>query len=367
MKQPKLEWSDYFSGNPTTTLGPGEYKTTQTYSVSNVYILNCLFNGCTSGSNGGALYCSSSVTYLLVESSSFFSCKTSGSEGGAIYFSNTSNGQCVLHKVCGYDCYSTYTSSYSYGQFARIYVRDAASNKNYANYSSVARCVIMNSYSYIPLRLQYGKICCPSVNSSMNKCYYPTGIYYEPFVDSNTVTGSFSYSSFTDNIGTGYTCIRLYGSGVNYEIKSCNILRNSHVSTSEGIIHSRGNTIISDSCILENIGTYIFYISSPYTITLTNCTVDKTTRKGSLIIQNTATTSFILALNHMSTRNCHSEYDSAGTLTPIIHSPSSSKKRKLYYSCDKFLLQYQLSDKFSLINILIFNFIYTYDSNDPFY
>jgi hypothetical protein len=355
----RLAWSDYFTGSPTL-IQTNEYRTKQTPSNANVHGLNCLFRSITSTDHGGALYCSTSVTCLCVESSSFFSCKTDSGWGGAIHFSNSGSGQSVLHKVCGYDCRGS-NNAYSQGQFSDIYMCNTASNKNYVNYSSISHCVNEYSSAGYTLCHQNGKIYCPSVNLSMNKCYYPTGIYCYPSGDSNTVTGSFSYSSFTDNIGTGYNCIRLDRTGAKYEIKSCNILRNSHVSTSDGIIRANGNTIISNSCILENIGTYIFCASSSYAITLTNCTVDKTTRGGSLIIQNTVTTSFILALNHLSTRNCHSEYDSAGTLIPVIQSPSSSKKQKVYYSCDKFLLQPRLSDKFSLISILIFNFI------DPFY
>jgi hypothetical protein len=306
-----------------------------------------------------------SVTYFLIESSSFFSCKTNSGYGGAIYFSNTGSGQSVLYKVCGYDCRGS-NNAYSNGQFSRVNVYDVASSKNYVNYSSISRCVNEYSDAGYTVCHQNGKHCYPSVNSSMNKCYYPPGIYFDPFVDSSSVTCSLSYSSFADNIGTGYICIWLCRSGVKCEIKSCNILRNSHVSTSHGIIQVSGNTIISDSCILENIGTYIFYAYSSYTITLTNCTVDKTTRSGSLIIQNTVTTSFILALNHMSTRNCHSEYDSAGTLTPISQS-SSSKKQKLYYSCDCLLNLHQQGSIASLASILIFNFINPYTSRNSFY
>ena len=61
-----------------------------------------------------------SVTYLLVESTSFFSCSTSSSSGGVINFSNSNNGQCVLNEVCGYDCCLTYTSG-PHAQFAYIY------------------------------------------------------------------------------------------------------------------------------------------------------------------------------------------------------------------------------------------------------
>ena len=130
----RTAWNDYFTGSPTL-IQKTLYEGRQTPSYTNVYVLNCLFRYITSGSAGGALYCNS-VTYLLVESSSFFSCKTSSS-GGAIYFVNTGSGQSVYYEVCAYDCYST---GGNIGQFSYNVVCDVASTKNYINYSSIVRC-----------------------------------------------------------------------------------------------------------------------------------------------------------------------------------------------------------------------------------
>jgi hypothetical protein len=363
----RTAWNDYFTGNPTT-LQPKEYSgTAQTLSGTNIHVLNCLFRSITSSSDGGALYCNS-VTYLLVESSSFFSCTTSSDDGGAICFSN-GNGQSVFYKVCGYDCYSTYTSGTSFGQFSYNCLNNAASSKNYINYSTIARCGIDNSYAHYVICHHYGTHLYPSVNMSMNKCYGRTGIYCCPYGGSNSATCSISFSSFSDNIATGYTCIQLWTTGVLYEIKSCNILRNTQGSLgSQGTIYTAGNLIIRDSCILENTATYIFRQgSSSYTITLSNCTVDSTSNNGYLTTQNSVTKGFILVLNHISTRNCHSEYDVVGTLTPIMQSPSSSKKQKLCYTGDNYFLHLRLRDVFSLAKVLIFNFIHPYASIDPLY
>jgi hypothetical protein len=362
----RTAWNDYFTGNPTSTLSK-EYGTRQTLSDTNIYVTNCLFKSITSTSGrGGALSCSSSVTCFLVELSSFFSCKTSSDYGGAIYFNNENNGQCVLHKVCGFDCCLTYTSTTN-GQFTFIYVKNDASSKNYVNYSSISRCVNDNSSSWDSLRHCYGKQYFPSVNVSMNKCYSRTGIICIPYCVSNSVTLTMSYSTFADNTGTGYNCIALWTTGAQCEIKSCNILRNAQSSSSEGTFITLGNLMIEDSCILENNANCIFYQASSYTITVSNCTVDKTTSYKSFKIQNTVTKSFIHALNHMSTQNCHSEYDAAGTLTPVIQSPSSSKKQRLCYTFGKCLCQCQLSDLILLTNFLIFNFIHPYASGDSFY
>jgi hypothetical protein len=362
MNHKKFAWNDYFSGTSvTTTLGPGQYNSQKSYSSGNIYVLNCLFNSFTSGSSGGALYCSSSVVYLLVESSSFFSCKTSRGDGGAIYFYNTNNGQCVLYGVCGNDCCSTYTSDYPHGQFAYIFASDGASYKNYINYSSIAHCVTTYSYSRCTVFIGYGKIYFPSVNESMNKCQLFSGVYCRPFVDSSSVTCSITYSTFVDNNDLGFNCIYFDRANVNREFKCCNILRNTQSSSSEGLIQVYGNLMIEDSSILENTATNIFYAYSSYAITLSNCTVDRTTSTGSLIIQNTVTKSFILGLNHLSTRNCHSEYDSAGYLTAA---PQLSQKTKKLFCYTNNQCHNRIGDFFSFNCLFIVTFIHPNPSVD---
>jgi predicted outer membrane repeat protein len=343
-------WNDYFPGTNPTNLPSQTYTLRQTPSNTYLYVLDCLFNSITSTGSGGALYCTS--TSLLVESTSFFTCKTSGGNGGAIFFQNTNSGQCVLHEVCGFDCCKLDTITC---QFDCVYVKNDISSKNYINYSSISRCVNANSghtlYHY------NGNICFQSVNKSNNKCR-GNSVFCYPFVDYNSVTCSFSYSSFADNVATEIAWFLLWRSGAKYEIKSCNILRISQAN-SYGIISTYGNTMIEDSCILENKATLTFYQeSSSYRITLSNCTVDSTSNNGYLITKNTVTKSFIHALNHMSTQNCHSEYDSAGTLTPITPPSLSSNKQKYCYTGQKYRLQLCDEDIVSLINILIFKFIH---------
>jgi hypothetical protein len=233
----KTAWDDFFTGNPTK-IQIKEYGTQQTLSGTSVYVLNCLFISITSESNGGALSCTS-VQYLLVESSSFFSCRTSGQFGGAIYFQNTNNGQSVLHEVCGYDCFTVYTGSYdTHSQFARVQVNNAVASKNYANYSSIARCITQKSNSYYVLYLSRGKSYCTSINMSMNKCFSRV-ILCDPYNDPNNIISSLSYSSFADNIATGYTCIWLNTGGAKFEIKTCNIPRNTQGTLgTEGTIYT---------------------------------------------------------------------------------------------------------------------------------
>jgi hypothetical protein len=352
----RTAWNGYFPGtNSTAPLVPKEYNERQTLSDTNVHVSNCLFSRCTSTSSGGALYCSS-VTRLLVESSSFISCKTSSSNG-AIYFSV---GQCVLHGVCGNDCCSTKSGNF---QFASIRVKDDISSKNYVNYSSIARCINENSDTWSTLYLYHGKDYCPSINMSMNKCGYQSSISCYPFSDSSSTICLLSYSSFADNNATVYRCIHFDRSTSKYEMKCCNILRNTQINlNSHGTISLLGNLLLKDSCILENNAKYIFCSSSSsYLFTLTNCTVDKTTiSHGSLTIQSTVTKSFIHALNHMFTDLCPAEYDSAGNISPNI--PSSSKKVMCYCTCRILFNRPHLKDFVSLICIFVFNLIHLHPS-----
>jgi predicted outer membrane repeat protein len=339
-------WDDYFT--PETK----EFETTQTLSGTSVHVSNCLFNSITSTNNGGALYCTS-VANLLIESSSFFCCNTNDQQGGAIYFLNN-NGQCVLHGICGYDCCSTNTSDSSNSQFAYIEVKNAASSKNYVNYSSIVQCMNEKSNSHHTLGLSRGRICCTSVNMSMNKCQHYSGISCWPLMNPNLFTCSLTFSTFTDNIANGHNCIWLNTKGAKFEIKSCNILRNTEVSSAFGTIFTSGDLMIMDSCILENNATYIFYQGYSYTTTLSNCTVDKITNNQNLVTQNAVTKSFILALNHMSTRNCHSEYDSVAYLTPITPHMTSSKKKIYCNTNGNSFCQSQLR---YLVSLISFSFL----------
>jgi hypothetical protein len=361
----KTVWNDYFPGiSPSQTYVSTFYSTKISPSGPNVYVSNSLFSGCISTSSGGAFSCTS-VKFLLFESTSFFSCSTSSINGGAIYISSCNES--ILYKVCGYDCCSTHTSN-SNAQFALISLSNAASNKIFLSYSSISRCIIGRSASWYTLQLINGKICLPSVNVSMNKCQYKSGIICYPYLDSNSITFSMTYTSIADNIATGYNCIYSSTTGSINEIKYCNIIRNTQVTlSSEGTIVSCGNLMISESCILENKADYIFYQgSSSYTITVSNCTVDSVSHTRGFILTNTVTKSFLLALNHMSTKNCHSGYDSVGTITHINPptSPASptppTKEKRVYCYTDRIIHYHaRISDFFTFICLFIFTFIHT--------
>jgi hypothetical protein len=251
---------------------------------------------------------------------------------------------------------------------SHIYINNAATKKNYYNYTSIVRCFGVGTGSQCTLYIDYGKIYCPSLNMSMNKSPKYPGIIYGPSVDSSSITSLLSCSTFADISATQHGCIWCNRGGANYEIKYCNILRNTQGSSSYGIIFARGNLMIEDSCILENTATNIFYQeSSSYTITLSNCTVDKKTYNQNLIIQNTITKSFIYGLNHISTQNCNSQYDSVGTLTAIPYVSDPTKKTFCYYYTCRNYYQPRISDLFTLNCVFIVTFIHSDPSGDCWY
>jgi hypothetical protein len=350
MYKTRIAWNDYFEiGNPTT-LTDQEYTSRQTPTGSGVYVTNCFFKSCTYSGNGGALYCTSQ--YLFVESTTFFSCKGNSQCGGSIYFFNN-DGKCILYRTCAYDCCSTYSSYYSHGQFAHIEITNIDICKTYVNYSSISCCITTSSITHRTLNFIKGNIYCPSVNYSMNKCQYCSGVYYKNG-GASSFTCLLSYSTFTDNIAMGHNCIMYDNVGNRCDIKSCNILRNIQNTNSYGTIYTDRNLMIENSCILGNRAAYIFYQASSYTITLSNCTVDLTTHVGNFISQNTATKSFVHTLNHMSTENCFGEYDSLGTLTP-------QNEKIIYYTCKK--NHARISEFFSLNSVFMIALIHPDPSN----
>ena len=100
-------------------------------SYNNIYVHDCVFRDISSSNNGGALCCNGNVHKLHIEQSSFISCSTSD-RGGGIYFDSTTSGQCVLSRICAFDCSAT-----DYGQFAFIFTNNNISYLNNVNKTSI--------------------------------------------------------------------------------------------------------------------------------------------------------------------------------------------------------------------------------------
>jgi hypothetical protein len=323
-----MTFSDFYGSgysNVNHFTGP-EYVSPQTPTSNYVYVHDCVFRSCTSSSNGGALYCYSgnNVIKLLVGRTSFTSCRTSGQNGGAIYFDSQTSGECILNKICGFDCLSTYSIPYSNGQFAYALTKSDVTFKNHVNDSSFTRTSKVGTYSSYTLRLDYGNILYPSVNMTNNECWHCSALccYATASATSNTVF--VSYSSIVNNTANGDSiCIAFSSNSISTQLMdTCNVLNNKQTSYRYGIIYANANLLIKDSCILGNDkNKNIFHeYHASCKITISNCTIDDdifTNGRyyGSVTVNKTIENSFINALLHISTRNCDSYFDSYGTLS----------------------------------------------------
>jgi hypothetical protein len=311
--------------NPTNYTGTEYSGTHLTPTANNVYVYDCFFRDISYYSGGGALYCSRSVYKLLIEQSSFFSCKTSSSCGGGVYFDNTGNYESVLSKICSFDC-----SCGSNGQYAFINLGNNGDYKNHFNDSSITHSLKDGKNQYDSLFLESSTIFCPSNNFTNNECSHNPAFSCATRKCSTSETCRISYCSVVNNTANGgYKCIRLYYAGSTHCIDTCNILNNKQTSSEYGTITAHTNVLIKDSCILGNDeGNTVFYVDSSYKITISNCTVDsnRCSGSGSVVFTKTVQSLFINALSHLSTRRCDSYFYSYGTLTAKLNTPSRSSR-----------------------------------------
>jgi hypothetical protein len=323
----------YGTGYSTSNFTGPEYTQSITTNAQNVYVHDCVFRDCSSTTEGGALSCGTSVNRLLVEQTSFISCKTSSSKGGAIYFYSTSNGQCVLSKICSFGCNLSY-SGYNLGMCAYIYATSNNNYKNHVNDSSVIHSLTKNIDTLFALDIYFGNVLCPSVNLSNNQCNRYPALRCYITGSSGSDTCCISYSSFVNNTAdgsSGWGCVYIRNSisTASQSIVACNLINNKIASPANGIIDSGANLFIRNSCILGNaIGKTIFYTNSG-SITLINCTIDDdifTNGRyiGSVTVSKTIQSTFINALSHIATRKCDSYFDSYGSLTVKLNAPTGS-------------------------------------------
>jgi hypothetical protein len=316
----------YGTGLNPTNYTRIEYSGTRlTPNTNNVYVYDCFFHDFSYSSNGGALSCSSSVYKLLIEQSSFISCKTSSGSGGGVYFSCSGNYECVMSKICAFDC-----SCAGDGQFAFICLSNSANYKNHFNDSTIAHSLKDGKSQWDSLFLESDTIFCQSNNFTNNECYRSPAFCCASKRSSTSETCIITYCSVVNNTANGSnSCIRLYYSGSIHLIDACNIINNKQTSSEYGTINANANVLIKDSCILgNNKGNTVFYIGSSNQITVLNCTVDNNrySGSGSVIFTKSIERSFIHALSHIVTRICDSYFDSYGTLTVKTNVPRRSSR-----------------------------------------
>jgi hypothetical protein len=318
--------------NPTNYIRNEYAGTRLTPNANNVYVYDCFFHDISYSSSGGAINCGSSVYKLLIEQSSFISCKTSSGNGGGVYFQNTANAESVLSKICAFGC-----SCGNSGTFAYIYLGSNVNYKNHVNDSTITRSLKEGKSQWDTIYFYTDTILVPSDNFTNNELYCSSAFCCHSSRSTTSETCWITYCSVVNNTANGgYICIRLYSSSSTHRLDTCNIISNKQTTTTQGTIYAYTNILFKDSCILGNDEgkTFFYFYSSSYKITVSNCTIDNTryTGGGSVILTQTIKRSFIHALSHIVTRSCDSYFDSYGTLTakPIVPSRSS----RFYMSCN---------------------------------
>jgi hypothetical protein len=334
--------------NPTSYIR-NEYAGTQlTPSANNVYVYDCFFHDFSSTSNGGAIFSGSSVYKLLIEQSSFISCKTSSYGGGGIYFDYTGNYECVLSRICVFGC-----SCASYGTFAFIRLYNSANYKNHVNDSTITHSLKDGKSPSDSIYLRADTILVPSNNFTKNECHNNPAFCCHSMRSTKSETCWITYCSIVNNTANGgNSCIRLYSSS-SAHLDACNIINNKQTSSSYGTIEANTNILIKDSCILgNNEGNTVFYAPS-YIITISNCTVDNNRYYGSVIFTKSIERSFIHALSHIETRICDSSFDSYGTLTVKPNVPSRSSRCLMSCNCKRPMIDGLMIIQFIFLLIIL--------------
>jgi hypothetical protein len=319
-----------------------ETNITLTLDANNVYVCDSVFHYCSSSSDGGAIYCSNSVYNLLVERSSFISCRALNTFGGGICFRNQNNGQCALNKICGFNC-SVISSNETWGQCARMSAKDDVKAINHVNDSSISHSLKTSTYQHNVLSNGNGNITCPSVNITNNECYCNTAYYSWPRSSTSSHTCCLSYGSIVNNTSiTSYSCIWLSNPDSIQRIDTCNILNNQQTDPSSGTIYSRAKLLIKDSCILGNSKVNLVVYQSSHSMTMSNCTIDNDIISnkrytGNVEFDKPVESAFINALSHIITQHCDSYFDSYWTLTGKLNVPTQRAKRRELFPSILFL------------------------------
>ena len=290
---------------------------------SNCYVHNCNFIKSTSCSIYFKQTSVSNGATLLVEFCSFFQIRNSGN-GAAIYFFN--QGHCAIALVCASKCWTTVM-----GQFAYVYVTSRSSNKNQIIDSSIT--LTYQPSSFDTLYIQNGDVIFRGVSVSNNVVCRMTSFYIY-----NAFSCSISFSSFSRNNATEYTCLSF--SQKSHVIKSSNIIENSQNSDFRALVHSSGSlTQFKECCFLGNqlIKGKMFETDEDSSITCLNCTIgydqQSTTGVGKVDLQN-ASSPFVIYYEFLSSFMCESGIDEWGGIKPILPSDQSKELLQTTFPCD---------------------------------
>jgi len=227
----------------------------RSYNEQSVIISYCSFSRSSQlTGNGGVISISSSEYSLSVTQTIFYFC-TSSSNGGAIYFSSSTS---FLNMICADKCGS------ASGNFAYF----STSTENYIGYLS-----ILNSY-HISNELStlctfFGDQNIKGSNSSFNQA-----LYYSSLRIASPVSVTCSFSSFYSNSASEYSCIGVWkNSG---EISYCNVVGNNSPKAHSVILSYDGAKVTFKYSIFKQNLNKLFASGTGSSITITSSFISHT-------------------------------------------------------------------------------------------
>ena len=324
-----FSWQEFYAepSSPVYTLPRNKYTSSQTVSQGSYYVFACFFASCSASKGGGVFV--SAETKLLVEETSFSSCKATSGSGGGLFISSVSS--CLFSKVCSYQCKATSSGQFCYHSLSQS-----------AEYTTKLKdCAI--SYTNNPdcdgsIYIQFGLIFVSSVNSSFNKCCYYSGIRIDPLPSGN-LDCSVTFSCFSNNEGkSGKICVNFYSSSSQAEMRSCNVVGNKQDGSSYGTVTATYTYLyIYDSIVIDNVAPYSI-ATNHGTVNINNTIFDKIDSGCS--IQSKAKSSFTNILLFIKTGECDAENPKSFTkaniktyVMPVYQRISVFKLSFLVFAC----------------------------------
>jgi len=216
----------------------------RSYVDKNINISNCFFSRYSSYSGDGGVICVNVGSYSMnVNYSMFYNCVCSN-WGGAIYFSSSNS---YLRMICANSC-----SCGTHGHFAYL----STSQVNQVEYLSVSNCSHTTDGRY-SIRLDSGNQRVDNTNSSVNNVYQGSGINIE-----SPSSFTSSQCTFSNNKVSHSICILFSSTSGTISMSYANIVHNNCPSSNYGVVEVSGEGLRKMMyCIFKNNQNTLFCVN----------------------------------------------------------------------------------------------------------
>ena len=242
------------------------------FNIENCNFFKMIFNGI-----GGVIYFKNDLNFkILIELCIFSQCEST--QAGAIFITCI-NSDIITSKLCGYKCYSSSSSQFSY-------IETKIGQRNECYYCSILKCSYLEKIGHsVPTYFIRGNLILNNFNYS--KC---NTLYHCCLVITSGGNSNLNFGTIFQNSPNNFNVIDVYFNLVNFYY--INFIGNSSPNN-YGIIYVNNNGIIKifNSIFRENLNV-LFYIYSG-SISINNCFINHS-NIGTLIELNN--NSFILTL-----------------------------------------------------------------------